>query len=102
MEKIEAVANKRNLERVGEKKFQSYEDAVTAKNAQIAAQVSNGKSAPAKVKIFARYDGTFDVVVYKKIQTAVEKVIKVAPEKPVEAVHGQKSKDRKKSPKKAQ
>lgn len=97
--------NVRNLERVAEKKYKTYEEAVVAKDAQIAGQVSNGKPAPAKVKIFSRYDGTFDVVVYKKIETPGQKVIKALTEaietqKPV-AIHGQKSKDRKKSPKKA-
>ena len=69
MENVEKKPQGRNLERIAEQKFQSYEEALVAKNAQIAGQVSNGKPAPAKVKIFARYDGTFDVAVYRKIIT---------------------------------
>jgi len=92
--------NVRNLERISEKKFKTHDEAAIQK-----ATLLGGKPAPAKVKIFARYDGTFDVVVYKKIETPGQKVIKALTEaietqKPV-AIHGQKSKDRKKSPKKA-
>lgn len=74
------MANTKNLERISEKKFKTYEDAVTAKNAQVSGRVSDGKPAPAKVKIFARYDGTYDVVVYEKIQTPGQKVVKALEE----------------------
>jgi hypothetical protein len=94
---MEATMNVRNLERVTEVKCKTYEEAVRAK--------SNATRQPVhKIKIFARYDGTYDVVWYKKIETPGQKVIK-ALEEAVEAlkpvVHGQKSKERKKSPKKA-
>jgi len=89
--------NVRNLERVQELKYRTYEDAKRA--------TSNATKQPIhKIKIFARYDGTYDVVWYKKIETPGQKVVKaleeaVEAQKPV--VHGQKSKERKKSPKKA-
>lgn len=91
----------RNLERVGlPVKFNDYEAADKRRSAL--------KSTPGveKLKIFARWDGTFDLVAYKKVG-AKEAPAKVAqaPEKASEAaekrVHGLRSKDRKKSPKKA-
>lgn len=60
----------RNLERVNEKSFRSYEAANSARQVIIAAD----GPAPAKVKIFARQDGTFDLVTYQKIQVKVVKV----------------------------
>jgi len=74
-------SNQRKLERVAEKKYKTFAEAEIAKNAQIAGQVMNGKPAPAKVKIFARYDGTYDVVVYQKIKTAEDKAFEKKVEK---------------------
>jgi hypothetical protein len=56
------------------------------------------KDQAVKIKIFARSNGTFDVVPYQKIGAVVkEQVVEkaVVPEK-VEKVHGLKSKERKK------
>ena len=93
--------NVRNLQRVGEKKFKNFEAAKAWQASVIAAKHD---VQPAKIKIFARYDGTYDVVTYIKAETPGQKIIKaleeiVEAQKPV--VHGQKSKERKKSPKKA-
>jgi hypothetical protein len=88
----------RNLERIAERVgLPSYEAAAEAKQKKIQ------HDAPvAKVKVFRRSDGTFDVVWYKKIGAPAK--VAQAPEKASEpkekAVHGLKSKDRKKSPKK--
>jgi hypothetical protein len=85
--------NVRNLERLNEKKFKTYDEAQIQR-----AAILGGKPAPDKVKIFARNNGTFDVVTYKKIGVVVkEQVVEKAavPEK-VEKVHGLKSKERKK------
>ena len=101
--------NARNLERISEKKYNSYEAAAAAKAILTVDPMTETTkkliAETAKAKIFARYDGTFDLVFYRKIQTPGQKVIKaleeaVEAQKPV--VHGLKSKDRKKSPKKAQ
>lgn len=67
------------------------------------------RATDAKVKVVARSNGTFDVISYVSREAhedkAPKKVVQ-APEKASEAaekpVHGLKSKDRKKSPKKAQ
>jgi len=48
------------LKRVQEKKFKTYDEAAVQK-----AAILGGKPPPAKVKIFARWDGTYDVVSYK-------------------------------------
>ena len=97
----------RNLERISERKFSSYETAKAARDILTVQPMSDTTkelvAQLAKAKIFARYDGTFDLVFYKKIETPGQKVVKaleetVEAQKPV--VHGQKSKDRKKSPKK--
>ena len=99
----------RNLERFSERKFKSYEAAASAKAILTVDPMTDATkdliAKTAKAKIFARYDGTFDLVFYKKIETPGQKIIKALTEaietqKPV-AIHGQKSKDRKKSPKKA-
>ena len=110
MDNAEKKLPVRNLERISEKKFGSY-DAAKQHQQKI---VSADGQAPAKIKIFARYDGTFDVVAYKKIQSAaakqVEKDIDLAVRscvnptinemKAIKVLHGQKSKDRKKDPRK--
>lgn len=89
----------RNLERIAEKKFPSFEDADRAR--------SGGKhEGQVKAKIFARYDGTFDLVFYRKVGTKdapvkVAQAPETASEAPEKKVHGLRSKDRKKSPKKA-
>lgn len=49
------------LQRISEKKFKTYEEALAAKSWTVKMPVH-------KVKIFARYDGTFDVAWYKKIE----------------------------------
>ena len=92
----------RNLERISEKKYGSYEAAAAGRQQVISAD----GPAPAKVKIFARYDGTFDVVSYRTIAKEAPKKAAKAPETtsevPEKKVHGLRTKDRKKSPKKAQ
>jgi len=60
-------SNQRKLKRVGEKKFKSFE---AAKTWQENVKAAKHEVQPAKVKIFARYDGTYDVVTYVNIQTA--------------------------------
>ena len=91
MNETETKLQVRNLERIGAKKFNSYEAAAKHRDSLI-----ESKENPiSKRKIFARYDGTYDVVWYKKIGTVQKKdEPEVAPEKP-KKVHGQKSKDRK-------
>jgi hypothetical protein len=70
------VSNQRKLERVAEKKYKSFETAKANQQAALSAS-----PAPAKVKIFARYDGTFDVVTYQKIKSAEEKAFEKKVEK---------------------
>jgi hypothetical protein len=104
MDNAEKKLPVRNLKRISEKKFNSYEDAKSHQQKVVAAD----GPAPAKVKIFARYDGTFDVVGYEKIQkepakigaalAAVNALTELVEKK--YPVHGQKSKDRKKDPRK--
>ena len=87
----------RNLERVTEKKFKTYDAATNHKAAVISACASG--SMPDKVKIFARNDNTFDVVVYRKIVNVKVVDVVIATDGnsvTVAKVHGQKSKDRKK------
>ena len=86
--------NVRNLERVGEKKFKSYEAAAKHK-----ASLVESKDHPiAKTKIFARYDGTYDVVWYRKIGDKLEgkKIEQVIVDDVVRPARKQKSKERKK------
>jgi len=83
----------RNLERIGEKKFKTYEEAKAAQ------ANSNPGSKFDKSKVFARNDGTFDTVWYRKISVTKEQVAEstVAKNVGIEVkVHGLKSKDRKK------
>lgn len=98
----------RNLERITEQKCGSYDEAKLIQ--QVGPKDGKVKNFDEcdKIKIFARYDGTFDVVWYRKIGTVVKKAVQalekaaMAEEGVVEKpVHGLKSKDRKKSPKKA-
>lgn len=65
------MANIRNFERIGERKFNSWE---SAKSFQANQLVGAAKQFD-KSKIFRRFDGTFDVVWYKKIseESAPEK-----------------------------
>ena len=91
----------RNLERISEKKFKTFDAAKANQKVQPEGTV--------KAKIFARYDGTYDLVFYRKIGEKCKdpdcevvgehKTKQLSPEVKVR-VH-QKSKDRKKSPKKA-
>ena len=92
--------NVRNLERVSEEKFKSFEEADKFRREGLSA-TAKAVSPPAKVKIFARYDGTFDVVWYRKINDPVQKAVEVVDQKVIsEKIHGLKSKDRKKDPRK--
>lgn len=108
-EQAEAKPQVKNLERIGTSKYPSYE---AAKQAQASVSPKTDRKIT-KVKVIARADGTFDVAWYAKVldptlakmQTAESKAgVRAAFEAtPAEmgkaAVHGQKSKDRKKSPK---
>ena len=69
----------RNLKRVGDKKFQNYESAKAWQDAVL--KNDKHEVQPAKVKIFARYDGTFDVVTYIKINQEPEAAPVVAEKK---------------------
>jgi len=87
----------RNLERIGEKKFKTYEEAKAAQ------ANSNPGSKFDKSKVFARNDGTFDTVWYRKISVTKEQVAESMDKAKaadvviaVKKVHGLKSKDRKK------
>lgn len=92
------MGNIRNLERVREVTCKTYEEAVRAK--------SDATKQPVhKVKIFARPNGTYDVVHYKKIGDELQKKVEELGEQikaggprktaQLDVVHGQKSKDRK-------
>lgn len=108
------------LERITERKFWSYEAASAAKTVltvqPMTPQTEELIKKTVKVKIFARHDGTFDLVFYKKIGpldeamkqisttlTPKEQEALVADAKEngtlieVKKVHGLRSKDRKKS-----
>lgn len=104
MDAIEKKLPVRNLERIISKSYKSYEDADFQR--KVALDMSKPGSV-AKAKIFARYDGTFDLVLYKKIQAIKVDVGSIPPEQAGEVIekvkqkiHGQKSKDRKKDPRK--
>lgn len=56
------MSNTRNLERIGEKTFKTHAAANEFRIGIV------DKVKPAKSKIFARYNGTYDVVWYKKIE----------------------------------
>jgi hypothetical protein len=100
----------RNLERISERKFQSYEAASMTKTMLTTQPMSDSTkelvAQLAKAKIFKRNDGTFDLVFYKKIQKEPKKLLKIdvgsleptkETEKFIEKVkHGLKSKDRRK------
>jgi hypothetical protein len=101
MEVTEKKLQVKNLERITEQKCRSYDEA------KLVQQVGPKDD---KIKIFARYDGTFDVVWYRKIQKEPKSVIKIdvgsleptaETKKFIEGVkknlHGQKAKDRNKS-----
>jgi hypothetical protein len=104
-EVVEKKLPVKNLERIGEKTFPSYAEAAAVKQKLIAAD----GPAPAKIKIFARYDGTFDVVWYKKIEVAKKDETKAEERKvehqnksmerraETEKKHGLKAKDRRKA-----
>lgn len=110
-----------NWKRIDEKKFPTYEEAKefqaelleTFKNIEAGKVTIDGvpidmKASEAKVKVFRRYDGTFDVVAYQSIaaaQAAAAKLEKAADEfkeqvQEMAKKHGLKSKDRKKADKK--
>jgi hypothetical protein len=100
-ETIERVAPVQNLKRIGEKKFRDYAAAAAYRQSILSAKEP---AKPKKVKIFARWDGSFDVVGYDPIDRAPVKAAPAperAPEPQEQKVHGLKSKDRKKSPKKS-
>lgn len=99
MDTVEKKLPVRNLERIAEKKFWSYEgakaaaaivtaDPVTTTSKELVAQL-------AKTKIFRRNDGSFDLVFYRKIQTKAPEA-KPDEKQVEEKAHGLKSKDRKK------
>ena len=71
------TSNQRKLERFSEKKYSSYEAAATAKAILTVDPMTDATkkliAETAKAKIFARYDGTYDLVFYRKIKTAEEK-----------------------------
>ena len=100
-ETVEKTVPVKNLERIGEKKFATYLEADVARKGGFYALHKDNIE---KLKIFARWDGSFDLVAYKKVGAVEAKV--AAPEKASEPqeqkVHGLRSKERKKSPKKAQ
>ena len=92
MENAETKLQPKSLQRISEKKYRTYEEAKAAYEVR--------PEGTAKAKIFARYDGTFDLVFYKKIQPEVKVVdVIIATDGNVIStakVHGLKSKDRKK------
>ena len=108
METNETKLPVRNLERIISKSYKTYEDADFQRKTTL--DMSKPGSV-AKAKIFARYDGTYDLVLYKKIETTGVKIVKTAVEESADGqevtvthkrvpVHGQKSKDRKKDQRK--
>ena len=76
------TSNQRKLERFSEKKYSSYEAAATAKAILTVDPMTDATkkliAETAKAKIFARYDGTYDLVFYRKIKTAEEKQAVIA------------------------
>jgi hypothetical protein len=110
MEVTEKKLQVKNLERITEQKCRSYDEAKLVQ--QVGPKDGKVKNFDEcdKIKIFARYDGTFDVVWYRKIQKEPKSVIKIdvgsleptaETKKFIEGVkknlHGQKAKDRNKS-----
>ncbi len=88
----------RKLERVSQHKHQTYEAAREHRQRIIAAD----GPPPKKVKIFCRFDDTFDVVVYADIEEKAEKGSVASPAREgsdaprvEKKAHGLKSKDRK-------
>jgi hypothetical protein len=93
---IETEPQARGLERIDETMhFREFEDADSRRNAMRATPGIE------KLKIFARYDGTYDVVAYRKIgsKPIEEKVVVSEVEPIVEKVHGLKAKERRKKEK---
>lgn len=91
----------KNLERIAQvTALTSYEAALDAKKNKVVP----GRKAQ-KIKIFARHNGTFDVVWYAKVLTEVEKssapVSKTVEEVERTVVHGLKAKDRRKKDRKS-
>lgn len=88
----EVVPPVQKRERFAEKKFQTFQ---AAKEFQEQAKKAsdNIEKGLVKAKVFARYDGTFDVVLYKDIEKAkeqdakAEKILKDGVEK-AKKVHG--------------
>jgi len=62
----------RNLERISEQKFKTY---AAASEVRGFTQVWKKGEEPVKSKIFARNDGTFDLVFYRKIVLVGEKIV---------------------------
>jgi hypothetical protein len=69
MEEKVAGGTVRNLERVKKMTLSSYEEAAEYRKASLKAL---NDSPPAKIKIFRRNDGTFDLVWYKRVVGDVE------------------------------
>jgi hypothetical protein len=86
----------RNLERITDTKFKTFE---LAKKAKDGTGAELNKQPVAKIKIFARNDNTFDVVWYKKIGEVVPEVAVVEQPK-AKKVHGQTAKQRRANEKK--
>jgi hypothetical protein len=107
---MESTAEKkpptRNLERASSQKFPSYGLAASARERALKLH-----SKVAKAKIFARSDGSFDLVAYHKIgerdevKKIEEAIVAGGPRKSADitakAIHGLRSKDRKKAGHKA-
>ncbi len=96
-EQVEKKLPVRNLERVTEQKCDSYEQAKLVQQVGPRDGKVTNFDQVNKIKIFARRDGTFDVVWYKKIEAPIQKVAKAVEEAVVDEkkVHGERSKDRK-------
>lgn len=83
------------LERIQSKTFVSFEEADAARK-------SNKDPLVVKRKVFARHDGTFDLVLYgtRKEEKVEAKPAEQKPEEP--KVHGLKAKDRRRRDRKAE
>ena len=84
MENAETKLQPKSLQRISEKKYRTYEEAKAAYEVR--------PEGTAKAKIFARYDGTFDLVFYRKPEEPKAKVEETKVEEP--KVHGLTAKQR--------
>lgn len=99
METEKKLEAKKSLERIQSQTFSNFESAAAVQSKIVLGEpIAEGGRNVVKKKIFARHNGTFDLVLYATPQAKVETPkLETKPEEP--KVHGLKAKDRRRQEK---